>query len=74
MTTLYTVNLEKYILGEKTMYVIPLLFCFSDFCILLQICSKRTWQSMKEHFIKQILPNIETYDLSEEEIRKFRNP
>ena len=29
---------------------------------------------MKEHFIKQILPNIETYDLSEEEICKFKNP
>jgi len=28
---------------------------------------------MKEHFIKQIIPNIETYDLSEEEIRKFQN-
>jgi len=29
---------------------------------------------MKEHFIKQIIPNIEKYDLSEEEIRKFQNP
>jgi len=28
---------------------------------------------MKEHFIKQIIPNIETYDLSEEEIHKFQN-
>ena len=57
----------------KTVYVLPLLFCFSDFCILLQICRNRTWQSMKEHFIKQIIPNIETYDLSEEEIHKFQN-
>jgi hypothetical protein len=39
-----------------------------------QICRNRTWQSMKEHFIKQIIPNIETYELSEEEIRKFKNP
>ena len=73
VTTLYTVTLEKYTLG-KNCVCIPPLFCFSNFLILLQICPNRTWQSMKEHFIKQIIPNIETYEMSEEEIRKFRNP
>jgi hypothetical protein len=29
---------------------------------------------MKEHFIKKIIPNIESYDLSEEELCKFKKP
>ncbi|PNF14803.1 hypothetical protein B7P43_G07011 [Cryptotermes secundus] len=39
-----------------------------------QVCPGRTWQSMKEHFIKKIIPNIKTYHLSEEEIYKFQKP
>lgn len=39
-----------------------------------QICPGRTWQSLKEHFIKKIIPNIESYDLSEEELCKFQKP
>jgi hypothetical protein len=65
-------NVGKYFV-VKIVYVIPLVFCFSGFCILLQICPIRTWQSLKEHFIKQIMPNIEKYDLSEEELSKFQN-
>lgn len=39
-----------------------------------QICPGRTWQSMKEHFIKKIIPNIKSYNLSKEEIHKFQKP
>ncbi|XP_042232659.1 uncharacterized protein LOC121873276 [Homarus americanus] len=28
----------------------------------LQICPGRTWQSLKEHYIKQIIPKIDAYE------------
>ncbi|CAG2056371.1 unnamed protein product [Timema podura] len=34
--------------------------------------STRTWQSLKEHFLKKVLPNIESYHLSCERVRAFR--
>ncbi|KAJ9575973.1 hypothetical protein L9F63_007162, partial [Diploptera punctata] len=38
-----------------------------------QICPGRTWQSLKEHFRKKVLPMIEKYGLSEIEVRKFKS-
>ena len=38
-----------------------------------KICGGRTWQSMKEHFFKKILPAIETFQLNKTEITKFTN-
>jgi hypothetical protein len=51
-----------------------LVCCFPGSGILLQICPGRTWQSMKEHFIKKIIPNIKSYHLSKEELHKFQKP
>ncbi|KAK7792503.1 hypothetical protein R5R35_007173 [Gryllus longicercus] len=36
-----------------------------------QVCINRTWQSMKEHFLKKILPQIESYHLNPEITKKF---
>lgn len=32
-----------------------------------------TWQSLKEHFIKKVMPLIHTYNLSPDEVQLFRN-
>ncbi|PNF42892.1 hypothetical protein B7P43_G12898 [Cryptotermes secundus] len=37
------------------------------------VCNKRTWQSMKEQFFKKILPDIESFNLSESQISRFKN-
>ncbi|XP_021942793.1 uncharacterized protein LOC110841492 isoform X2 [Zootermopsis nevadensis] len=37
------------------------------------VCKKRTWQSMKERFLKKILPNIKSFNLSESQIALFNN-
>ncbi|KAJ9584174.1 hypothetical protein L9F63_021471, partial [Diploptera punctata] len=37
-----------------------------------KICPDRTWQSLKEQFLKKILPNINTFKLSKEQVRKFK--
>ncbi|PSN29907.1 hypothetical protein C0J52_20262 [Blattella germanica] len=34
----------------------------------------RTWQSLKEHFSKQVIPRIHLYNLSENEVKMFRKP
>ncbi|XP_067002350.2 uncharacterized protein [Anabrus simplex] len=39
-----------------------------------QVCPGRTWQSLKEHYIKQIIPNICIFRLPEEEEKKFLAP
>ncbi|XP_069680894.1 dentin sialophosphoprotein-like isoform X2 [Periplaneta americana] len=41
---------------------------------MARVCPGRTWQSLKEHYIKKIIPNIETYGLTKEEAKKFREP
>ncbi|PSN31617.1 hypothetical protein C0J52_18043 [Blattella germanica] len=38
-----------------------------------QLCKGRTWQSLKEHFLKKILPNIKLFISSEDEISKFED-
>jgi hypothetical protein len=38
-----------------------------------QLCGGRTWQSMKERFLKKILPSIESFDLTEAQITSFKN-
>jgi len=38
-----------------------------------QMCGGRTWQSMKEHFLKKILPVIESFNLTETQITRFKN-
>jgi hypothetical protein len=39
-----------------------------------QVCKKRSWQSMKEQFLKKVLPDIESFSLSESEVTMFKNP
>jgi hypothetical protein len=38
-----------------------------------KMCGGRTWQSMKEHFLKKILPAIESFKLSETAITRLKN-
>ncbi|KAJ9578059.1 hypothetical protein L9F63_025083 [Diploptera punctata] len=38
-----------------------------------KICPDRTWQSLKEQFLKKILPNINTFKLSKEQVRSSRH-
>ncbi|XP_022258359.1 uncharacterized protein LOC111089702 [Limulus polyphemus] len=35
------------------------------------VLPSRTWQSMKEHFLKQIYPNLKAFNLSKLQIQKF---
>jgi len=38
-----------------------------------QICGTRTYQSMKERFRKRILKNIKNYNLTDEQVKHFKN-
>nr|CAD7262923.1 unnamed protein product [Timema shepardi] len=40
--------------------------------VRISMGNTRTWQSLKEHFLKKVLPNIESYYLSRERVRAFR--
>ncbi|KAJ9575972.1 hypothetical protein L9F63_007161 [Diploptera punctata] len=37
-----------------------------------RICPGRTWQSMKEHFMKQIVPNINKFDIAEDTAERLK--
>ncbi len=37
-----------------------------------KVCRGRTWQSMKEHFRKQILPQISTFDLTQRQVSRLK--
>ena len=37
------------------------------------ICGGRSWQSMKERFRKQIMPNIDTYDITKKEKQRLKS-
>ncbi len=36
------------------------------------VCRGRTWQSLKEHFRKQVMPQIGTYHLLPKQVSRFR--
>jgi hypothetical protein len=38
-----------------------------------KVCDRRhPWQSLREHFRKQIFPQLNKFDLTQKEIQKFR--
>ncbi|XP_023215727.1 uncharacterized protein LOC111618422 [Centruroides sculpturatus] len=39
-----------------------------------KVLPQRTWQSLKEHFVKKIIPNIHTFDLDPKQKRAFLRP
>ena len=68
--------LDEFIFSKRKFFFSPKVFTvhegilFTSIKILLFL---RTWQSMKEHFRKQIIPRIQTYGLTSKQVARFKD-